>query len=555
MSLLLAGCGDAGPKVGGDTDRPTQPSGQGSPTPATVPPHGFATWHEDFPGAPQRPHLSPRIAGRTYDRTRGQALEKVIDNLRGACSRDAWLFARDLCGRLDPADAPPMIEALDRALTRHDGADHVENILHCLSLSAQPRAAESILRALGQPREAVQTAALLALAASGTPDTVRSARGALEGVTTRGIKSWAMAASKFLPAAEIIDAYRQILADARYYNIHSPVADAALLLPLEQALAVFEPFGDDLPDLVRPKLLVLRYSAGDEAAEIALRQALRSTDPQARRGVVGVLAAARVDDFQEELLLLSDDADPAIRVGVVPLLGRIASEGALAALDTLGVDDVMEVRRAALAELVRLGRRGVLDDLINEVRTAHGSRMRVAIEDLVAAKDPSVIPVLAARLKQAPDLERTDFLRAIALTTRAEAFEPMWTIFESEEPWAAAERDLTALLMANARGAELKLLEAFRRLPSADYRRRGLILSTLASVAVDREDDAIRRPIFAEFRRILGDASELPQMRLLALEMLRRDLSLADQEWLRGLSPKLDSALRAAVSDFLFEFF
>ncbi|MGA0871154.1 MAG: hypothetical protein ACO3UM_19670 [Planctomycetota bacterium] len=53
-----------------------------------VPP-GVRVWHEDFPGAPKRPHVSPRRPGGFYDRTPRQAVEQVVANLQGNCSRDA----------------------------------------------------------------------------------------------------------------------------------------------------------------------------------------------------------------------------------------------------------------------------------------------------------------------------------------------------------------------------------------------------------------------------------------------------------------------------------
>ena len=46
-----------------------------------VPP-GVRVWHEDFPGAPKRPHVSPRRPGGFYDRTPRQAVEQVVANVR-----------------------------------------------------------------------------------------------------------------------------------------------------------------------------------------------------------------------------------------------------------------------------------------------------------------------------------------------------------------------------------------------------------------------------------------------------------------------------------------
>jgi hypothetical protein len=48
-------------------------------------------------------------------------------------------------------------------------------------------------------------------------------------------------------------------------------------------------------------------------------------------------------------------------------------------------------------------------------------------------------------------------------------------------------------MLTNVRGAEAELLELFEALPQSDYRRRALMVATLANVAADRADPALRR--------------------------------------------------------------
>ncbi len=528
---------------------------EAAPAAEQGPPVGLVPWHQDFPGHPERPHLSPRQPGRTYDRTRRQALESIVAKLSGACTREAWLFARDVCARLSAEDLPVLVEALDRALQTRDGSDWAENILGALAGCRVPAAADAILRALESPREAIRNAAMEALVSSGTPDSVRTAGALLDRVGARGMKAWVDAARRFLPSDEIVASYRRLLADARLQNIHSPVADAALLLPIEQALAVFEPFGDDVPFLIRPKLVALHQAAGSEEAEVALRGMLRDADPAVRRQAVAVLPLARVDDLLPDLLPCSADPEPGVRLGVVAVLAKLQGEDADLTLDLLATDPSADVRRAALAALVKRGRRGVLDDLVQTVRTGTGSQMTLAIQDLVAARDPAVIPALNARMETAPQSERTELLRAIALTTAAEAFPPLRDAFLRNDELARADWSLVALLMANCRGAEPQLLEFFRGLPQADYVRRALLLSTLANVAVDRNTPEVRAPIFAELRRVAGERGEIPQLRLLALEFLRRDLGLEDQVRLRAMARAEGGAMGGVINDLLFELF
>lgn len=546
LVVLLAACG---PRT--EDTPPAPPAAQEQPSP----PYGFADWHGDFPNAPEHPHVSPRLAGRTYDRTRRQALEQVVSNLRGSCSRDAWLFAHDLAGRLPAEEAEPLVRALDAALQGREGYDHAENILGALAAAKIPAAADAILRALESPRDALRNAAMEALPSSGTPDAVRRAAPFVDHVGSRAIKAWAEAARRYLAPAEIIDGFRRILGDARLRNVHSPVADVALMLPIEQALAVFEPFGDDVPMLVRSKLLALKQSSGEAAAEIALRQMLRSQDPEQRREAVAVLPLADVPQLLDDVLRLSVDPDPVVRLGIANVFEKLTGDDVDRALDQLATDESVEVRRVALGLLCKRNRRGVLDDLVDVVRKGTGTRMNLAIEDLVAARDPKVVGALLERMKELPPTEWRAYVHAIAMTTSKEAFVPLWQRFLGDDEWSRSNRKDLALWITNCRGAEMAMLEAFRTLPAVDWERRSLMMSTLANVAVDRETADIRGPIFAELRRVFGDRSETPQMRLHALEMLRRDLTLDDQERIRKMLRDEDVKMRAALSDFLFEFF
>ncbi len=93
LTALLTGCGEESAshaastgESGHRTNLDQDPRGSGNP-------YGFEVGHQDFPGAPDQPHLSPRNPGKWYDRTRRQAIETVVANLQGNCSRDAWLFA------------------------------------------------------------------------------------------------------------------------------------------------------------------------------------------------------------------------------------------------------------------------------------------------------------------------------------------------------------------------------------------------------------------------------------------------------------------------------
>jgi hypothetical protein len=76
-----------------------------------------------------------------------------------------------------------------------------------------------------------------------------------------------------------------------------------------------------------------------------------------------------------------------------------------------------------------------------------------------------------------------------------------------------------------------------------------------ASIAADREDAEVSRRVYSRLREILADVDEIPQMRLLALELLRRNLTVADATRIKRLLTKEKAPMRRALNNFLYEFF
>jgi hypothetical protein len=109
--------------------------------------------------------------------------------------------------------------------------------------------------------------------------------------------------------------------------------------------------------------------------------------------------------------------------------------------------------------------------------------------------------------------------------------------------------------MLNVVGAEQAMIQLFSDLPAHDVRRRGHILSLLGKVAADRADPEIAAPLYGVLRDVVFDGQKSPQMRLVALEFLVRDLNLDDAMRLKRSLPDEEPPMRKALSDFLFEFF
>ena len=560
-SLLLAAVLAASACGGPEPEPRTDPgAGSGAPQQAVagavdpVPP-GVRVWHEDFPGYPARPHVSPRRPGGFYDRTSRQAIEQVVANLQGNCSRDAWLFAKEFFSRVDEEDLDTLVVALDRSMQVPSRLDLVENAIEALGRTGSPRGGPALIRALEHPRVEIRNKVMQALSGAGDAETVRIAARMFDTVDGRGMEGWIRAAVRHLPKDEAVTALRELLVRGDIRLVREVVVQNALRLPPEAAVQVFQPLiGQEPPELITT-IAVLRHISGDAGGTSLCIDLLDREAPQARLGILQALLLGGAEDLLDRILPRIVDPDAAVRAALVPVLAPIPGDAVDAALETLATDEAVEVRRAALGALSMRGVRGMLEDLVDVVRTGTGTRVSLAIQDLISARDGGAIPALMERMARVPDEERFDLLRAVALTTAPESFVPLREFFLEDSDFAAANRSTCAYLMRNCRGAEGKILALFDEIPREDYRRRALLLDTLANIAVDREDPEIAAPIFSKVRSVLADRDEIPQMRLLALEDLRRDFRPSDLRDLVRASPDEEPVERRLFNDFLFEFF
>ena len=92
-------------------------------------------------------------------------------------------------------------------------------------------------------------------------------------------------------------------------------------------------------------------------------------------------------------------------------------------------------------------------------------------------------------------------------------------------------------------------------LPRKEYRRRAALLTALANIAGARSDEAWTKDVYAALRGILLDPKDVPQLRLLALDYLRKDLRIDDAMKLKRTLRKESRAMRRYLSDYLFEYF
>jgi hypothetical protein len=110
--------------------------------------------------------------------------------------------------------------------------------------------------------------------------------------------------------------------------------------------------------------------------------------------------------------------------------------------------------------------------------------------------------------------------------------------------------------LLNLRGHESVVRATFRALPADERDLRARLLRTLAGNAADRRDPELQQQCLDLVRATLFDRNELPQMRVLALNLLTRKwLTIDDALRLKNMRRDEQPGLRALFGDFLIEYF
>ncbi len=562
-TLVATGCKEAtDPAV---TAADSVPNEQEQGPAAPRPEHerrGFDVWHADFPLPIE---FSPKRAGQWYDRTRLGALNRVAQNLSGTCSRNAWLLSKEFFTRVDPEEAEVLIQVVDRGLQANTN-DIVETALHAMARVGDPRFAPAIQRALNKPTQGIESAATRALATCSSVETLEKARELILGWSSTARMFWFEAALKVMPGERVAPYVHAALIDGRFRPIWVKLVEKSLehLAP-EHAIVALQSMVETPPPGLDGTMFALRHVTGDAGGTSRMQEMLRADSPKSRQLALEALNIGGADAFRQRVFELTDDPSPAVRFAAMEVMDLFeGDENVDPILETLATDESVRVRQAALYRLRFRGRRAMLDDLIDEMRTATGSQLTFKMGDLVAAQDAAAIPVIVERMNAVPVHERRPFLQSIAHMQVPEGFPPLRDAFlgeavdldESDAPGTQLEsRQYLGILLVNLRGAETQVLELFRSIDRADYVRRAVLLTTLASIAADREDAEISGPIHDEFRKILFDTTEMPQMRLSALAYLKRGITLADVMKLKRQVRREEDSMQRALNDFLLEYF
>jgi hypothetical protein len=105
----------------------------------------------------------------------------------------------------------------------------------------------------------------------------------------------------------------------------------------------------------------------------------------------------------------------------------------------------------------------------------------------------------------------------------------------------------------NLRGSEHVIVDRFLKLPKEQWELRARVMGTITGYAADRrQDQELVERCVEPVRKVLFDQSELPQLRVLALNLLTRNwLTIDDAMRLKRMIRKEQPGLRGLFADFL----
>jgi HEAT repeat protein len=545
-------------------DKP--PIGPAAATPGAVngDPYHFPDWRADFPTALDWPQ---RSNGGEYDRTRRQALTRLVANLKGNVRRQVWQMATEFFERAPKDAAPLLIEAVDRALQVQsgDGADVVKNTVEAMGLMADERFDDALRRALEYPSDAVRQAVFSALSRSGKAETVRVTGAHFLQMDGKARHAWLHAARLRL-GADAVPFFKSFMVPATPMPIRDEVLKETLEMPAAQAAEVLVGMWSDAAGDFKLIIAGVLHAVGDTRGSVCLRDALTGDDP--KRAAMAVHCAARGDLglLREDVLRLSIHPRAEVRMAVATVVSRLTGEDAVHVLETLSAPgEDWDIKAVALRELNRRGRPDALTPYIDELPTLTGVRLQMTLNLLSASGDARAMQLFKQRFDQAPANEGRAFLQAIGFSGASTAFDTLAEIWLGpEKPVADRGQDghlLTTLnyiplLMQNVRGADAPMVAFLARIPPADHVRRARFLEVLGGVAADRTDAADRRRLYEPLRSVLFDKTQLSQLRVLALNLLtNKAIDIDDAMRMRSQQADEEPPMRALFNDFLREFF
>lgn len=556
--LGLSACGDEATTDGKDVPAVAAAPGEGqTPGPGAANALRLSPWHGDFPF---EIHMSPRVPGQWYGRTRRQAFAKIVANLQGACTAEAWQFAKFFFDRAPAGGAELLATAADENFLAAGLTSYLENLAEAMARAGDAALAPTLLRLLDHENLAVRSKAMSGLISCGTSETVLAAEKYLDKVSGRAHADWFRAVARHVP--DVVRIYRKQLA------LDNPGALTVTTM-IEEAIKLPPALGVPIAEIVCSErrvpadmLLVaasVLHAGGDRRGSALLREFLRGENPSLQAAAVRAAAKADAEVLLDDVLRLVDDDAGEVRLAVAEVLAPMPGANIDEILTTMGADVSAPVRQLALRALVARGKRYHLDQLVERVRTATGNNLTQAMQDVSACGDPAGLEAVYERMQKAPLDEHRMYLQALAYSRRIEVFPYLREVFLAEDRVLGAS-GLTAvgnsaMLMANLEGALDKVVALFGEVPRTDYVRRSHLLRTVGNLSGVGAAPATVQQVAEFFAKIRADRTELPQIRLLALQFARRHVTLDDAMAMRAALAEEPEPMRWALNDFLFEFF
>ncbi len=528
-------------------------------------PYGIEEWYPDFPYPLAMPAV--RKPGAWYDKSRRAALRQVAANLEGACSAEAWRMAREFFDLCQDEAQSLLIETMDRGLTQPQRHSTLAlNTVKAMGRVKNPAYADALLRALEYPDLTIREAAVTAMIKAGNADVVRRVGGYFHQLSLKERLSWMKACVAHLPDEELVPILTDFLTKIEHSHMRLPTIQECMKLPAARGAKLLSRAYDDLTKDLQVMVAPVFHAVGDPRGLGTLRQAIRGKDRAlqvlAVQGVRRGKVAPLVDDILEltNQELIVDDADVALLVAIIQTLQKVPGDRIRDVMLMFTTAVAAPVRQAAYQALFQRGETRALDELLEVARTSTGMQRNNAIADLVACGYDKVLPLVMESYRKASGTDRMWYIRGLATSGNKAAFAHLKEIFmEPERRFSARDPHTNVTFMgvqfSNMSESIYEILGLLESLPRAEYRRRAALVHALSNVAGLHDDERWARDVYAALRRIVHNRKDIPQLRILALQYLLKDLRLEDaMELKRGLSAERPQ-MRSYFSDYLFEYF
>lgn len=522
----------------------------------------FEEWYDDFPYTLHVPQPQP---GLWYDRNSQAAVEKVVANLSGLCSKPAWLMSKQFFDRHWDRSQKLLVETLDETQRRHDQYDWAENIVNVMGRCESGLFAEVLLRAAVHNHPGIRTAAFRAIRNGGDEAAVLKLGQRLGRMSRVEQIEWVKAAAGKLSDEKLFPILRDMLMRQEYAHLQNHAFEAAMKLPAKRAAKLFEPFWSQLAGDLQLYVAGLMHSVGDGRGTARLRAALKPPIKIVKRKMVAIqgVLLGNAATFTDELLELTSEDHEGLNVLLITALRDVPGDNVTDSLIIMtDTAKPFQVRQAALQALVQRGVTSEFKELMETLRTSpRNSKFRDAVADVVAAKYGKAATVLLKRSREGSVKEQVFYVRMIANIGTRESFLALKEIFMRPEyrftGWRERHTNVTFLgvQFSNLKGSVDDIIGLLGELPRKDYRRRAALIHALANVAGAYPKEEFSKRVYAAQRKIIFDAKEVPQLRILALDYLRKDILLADAMKLKIRMTKESEAMRKYFSDYLTEFF